>query len=125
MKYEGCRAIRRHRVRHPISFDDYQGMEPEDRVEAYAAREVLEEDLAKSKAITDDIKALIAEVKQLYKAKKWKVKMSQEYVKKEEDFMDALDNEETVIEQHTGKSTRLQTKQAKGKVKVRKRKGKA
>ena len=28
-------------------------------------------------------------------------------VKKEEDFMDALDHEETVIEEHTGKSTRV------------------
>jgi len=27
-----------------ISFDDYQGMEPEDRVEAYAAREVADDD---------------------------------------------------------------------------------
>ncbi len=73
---------------------------------------------------TKDIKALIAEVKQLYKDKKWKVKMSQDYVKKEEDFMDALDHEETVIEEHTGKSTRLHAKQAKGTVKVKKRKGK-
>ena len=86
--------------------------------------EVLEKDLEDSMKVPNDIKALIAEVKQLYKDKKWKVKMSQEYVKKEEGFQDALDNEETIIEQHTGKSTRLQTKQAKGTVKVRKRKGK-
>ena len=87
--------------------------------------EVLEKDLEDSMKVTNDIKALIAEVKQLYKDKKWKVKMSQEYVKKEEDFMDALDHEETVIEEHTGKSTRMHAKQVKGKVKVRKKRGKA